>query len=59
MVKGGQYGEYPSRKAADLQQGDLVPNHDFRGIYSTILENFLELEAKPIVNGSFEQFSFL
>ena len=58
-VKGGQYGEYPSRKAEDLQQGDLVPNHDFRGVYSTILEKWLGLEAKPIVNGSFEQFSFL
>ena len=31
-VKGGQYGEYPSRKAEDLQQGDLVPNLDFRGL---------------------------
>ena len=58
-VKGGIYGEYPSRKAEDLQQGDLVPNHDFRGVYTTILESWLGLEAKPIVNGNFENFAFL
>ena len=58
-VKGGQYGEYPSRKAADLQQGDLVPNLDFRGVYSTILDDWLGLDAKPIVGGSFEKPDFL
>ena len=58
-VNGGIYGEYPSRKAEDLQQGDLVPTHDFRGVYTTILENWLGLEAKPIVNGNFENFNFL
>ena len=54
-VKGGQYGEYPSRKAEDLQQGDLVPNLDFRGLYSTVLEDWLGLDAKPIVKGTFEK----
>ena len=58
-VKGGQYSEYPSRRVADLQQGDLVPNTDFRGVYSTILEDWLGLDAKPIVEGTFEKPSFL
>ena len=58
-VKGGQYGEYPSRKPEDLQQGDLVPNTDFRALYSTILEDWLGLDAKPIVGGTFEKPSFL
>jgi uncharacterized protein (DUF1501 family) len=58
-VKGGQYGEYPSRKAEDLTQGDLAPNLDFRGLYSTILENWLGIDAKPIVKGSFEKPQFL
>ena len=53
-IKGGQYGEYPSRKAEDLQQGDLVPNMDFRGLYTTVLEDWLGLDAKPIVKGNFE-----
>ena len=54
-VKGGQYGEYPSTKPEDLQQGDLVPNLDFRGLYSTVLEDWLELDANPIVKGTFEK----
>ena len=58
-VKGGMYGEYPSRKPEDLEQGDLVPNYDFRGGYTTILEDWFGLDAKPIVNGAFEKHSFL
>ena len=58
-VKGGMYGEYPSRKPEDLEQGDLVPNYDFRGGYTTILEDWFSLDAKPIVNGAFEKHSFL
>ena len=58
-VKGGQYSEYPSLEARDLEQGDVVPNHDFRGIYSAILEDWLKLDAKPLVGGSFEKLPFL
>jgi uncharacterized protein (DUF1501 family) len=53
------YGRYPSAKAEDLEQGDLVPNYDFRGGYTTIIEDWFGLDAKPIVNGSFEKHSFL
>ena len=59
QVKGGQYSEYPSRRREDLQQGDLVPNTDFRGVYSTILEGWLGLDAKPLVGGTFEGPGFL
>ena len=58
-VKGGQYGEYPSTKPEDLQQGDLVPNTDFRGLYSSILEDWLGLDAVSIVGGAFEKPGFL
>jgi uncharacterized protein (DUF1501 family) len=58
-VKGGLYGEYPSLKAEDLTIGNLQYNNDFRSTYSTILERWLGIEAKPIVNGSFEQFAFV
>ena len=59
QVKGGMYGEYPSRKPEDLDQGDLVPSYDFRGGYSTLIEDWLGLDAKPIVNGNFEKLGFL
>ncbi len=58
-VKGGQYGVYPSTRASDLEQGDLVPNMDFRGVYSTVLEDWLGLDAVPIVEGTFEKPAFI
>jgi uncharacterized protein (DUF1501 family) len=58
-VKGGTYGEYPSLKESDLTIGNLKYNNDFRSTYTTILENWLHLDAKPIVNGSFEKFAFV
>ena len=57
-VKGGMYSRYPETRAEALEQGDLVPNQDFRGVYSTILENWLEVEAAPIVNGTFSSENF-
>jgi uncharacterized protein (DUF1501 family) len=58
-VKGGMYGEYPSLKDSELTIGNLKYNNDFRMTYSTILENWLQVEAKPIVHGNFEKFSFV
>ena len=58
-VKGGHYGEMPSLDARKLVQGDLNPNMDFRGIYSTILDKWMRLDPVPIVNGSYEQPRFL
>jgi uncharacterized protein (DUF1501 family) len=58
-VKGGEYSEYPSTAAEDLEQGDLVPNQDFRGVYSTILEHWMGLDAKPLVGGTFERPRFV
>ena len=57
-VKGGMYSRYPETRSEALEQGDLVPNLDFRGVYSTILENWLEIEAVPIVNGTFSSENF-
>jgi uncharacterized protein (DUF1501 family) len=58
-VKGGLYGEYPSLKESDLTIGNLKFNNDFRSTYATILEKWIGVDSKPIVNGSFEQFSFV
>ena len=58
-VKGGLYGEYPSLQPEKLLEGDLHFNYDFRGLYSTLLEKWMGLDAKPIVNGFFEQLDFI
>ena len=59
QVKGGLYGEYPSLDTAKLDDGDLMHNNDFRGVYSTILEKWMGLDAKSIVGGEFEQMAFI
>jgi uncharacterized protein (DUF1501 family) len=58
-VNGGMYSRYPETRADALEQGDLVPNQDFRGVYTTLLEDWLEVEAAPIVNGAFSRENFI
>jgi len=57
-VKGGMYSEYPSLKPEDLLEGDLHFKVDFRGVYGTMVEKWLGLDAAPIVGGRFEQLDF-
>ena len=60
QVKGGLYGEFPSLKLEGLDSdGNLDWNVDFRSIYTTILERWLGVDAKPIVGGAYEQLGFL
>ena len=58
-VKGGLYGEYPSLAPEQLLEGDLHFNNDFRGLYSTLLERWMGLDSKSIVEGVFEQLDFI
>ena len=58
-VKGGMYGTYPSLKPEDLNQGALDPNYDFRGFYSSVIDQWLGLDPVPIVGGQFEQVQFV
>ena len=58
-VIAGYHSEFPSMKAEDLQLGDQVPNIDFRGVYSNLLEDWIGLDAKPIVGGTFEKLDFI
>ena len=57
--QGRSLREMPSAAAEDLEQGDLVPNYDFRGGYATLLEDWFGLDANPIVNGNFEKLDWL
>jgi uncharacterized protein (DUF1501 family) len=58
-VNGGMYAEYPSLKEGDLLEGDLNYSVDFRGVYGTMVEKWLGLDAKPVVGGNFEQLAFV
>ena len=55
-VAGGLYSEYPSLEQSRWANGeDLEHTIDYRGIYGTILEQWLGVEAAPIVGGHYEQ----
>jgi uncharacterized protein (DUF1501 family) len=56
-VKGGLYGEYPSLDPSEQVSGDLRFNNDFRSMYSTVLDDWLNIQPDPIVNGHFEKFN--
>ena len=55
-VKGGLYAEYPSLAPDKQLDGDLRFNNDFRGLYSSVLDQWLRISPAPILNGTFEQF---
>ena len=58
-VKGGMYSQYPSLKPEEQLEGDLQYNYDFRGFYSSVLEQHMGLDPTGIVGGAFEQLDFL
>ena len=58
-VKGGMYSEYPSLKDEDLLEGDLHFNMDYRGVYGTMVEKWLGLDANAVTGGNFEQLDFV
>ena len=55
-VKGGLYAQYPSLDPARWVHGeDMEHTIDFRGIYGTVLEQWMGLDPTEIVGGNFEQ----
>ena len=58
-VKGGIYGEYPSLEP-DKQEagGNLKASMDFRSVYTSIVEDWLQMDPVPIVGGKFESVKF-
>ncbi len=58
-VQGGQYGEYPSMDAKDLVEGDLAFNLDFRSLYTEIMEDWLEVDAREVMDRDYEKVGFL
>jgi uncharacterized protein (DUF1501 family) len=52
-VKAGLAGRYPSLAPEDLFRGDLQHTVDFRSVYATVLERWLETKSGPILGRSF------
>ena len=53
-VKPGLVGAHPSLDPKELDRGDLKFAVDFRNVYATILQNWLETPMKPILGQTFE-----
>jgi len=54
-VNGGLHAAYPSLELNDLEFGDLRHTYDFRGLYATLLEQWMGVDSSPIVGGTYEQ----
>ena len=50
-------GKYPS--LSELVEGDLVFNLDFRSVYATLLEQWLEIDSQPILGARYETLQLL
>ena len=56
-VKGGLYGEYPS--LTETEKGDLKHTVDFRRVYTTLLDRWLNANAAKVLGNKFEPVAFL
>jgi uncharacterized protein (DUF1501 family) len=56
-VKEGLFGKHPS--LTDLDQGDLKHTTDFRSVYATILQEWLDTPSKPILGQQFKTMPLL
>jgi uncharacterized protein (DUF1501 family) len=56
-VRGGLQGEAPS--LSDLDDGDLRHHLDFRGLYATVLEDWLGVDAAPVLGRKFDKIRIL
>jgi uncharacterized protein (DUF1501 family) len=51
-LRGGWQGDYPS--LAQLDEGDLRYQVDFRQVYATLLEDWLEIDSHKILGGNYD-----
>ncbi len=56
-VRGGVHGKHPS--LTDLSDGDLIHHTDFRQVYASILDRWLNADPRTILGGDFEPVPFL
>ena len=52
-MKAGLLGAEPSLAPADLQDGDIKYNTDFRSVYASILQEWLQTNSVPILGQQF------
>jgi uncharacterized protein (DUF1501 family) len=58
LKRSGLYNKAPDLSKLD-QNGDLIYSIDFRSVYATILNNWLNVNDKTILNKSFSKLNFI
>jgi uncharacterized protein (DUF1501 family) len=56
-VKSGLHGATPS--LTDLEAGDLKMSVDFRHVYAALLEGWLAVDSRPVLDGEFSALAVL
>ena len=56
-LKQGVVGKHPS--LTDLDSGDLKYSIDFRTVYATVMQNWLDAPSKPILGAQFQTIPIL
>ncbi len=51
-VAGGLYGEYPDLAPEAQDEGDVRPSTDFRAVYASVLEQFLDVDSTDVLGSS-------
>jgi uncharacterized protein (DUF1501 family) len=54
MVQPGVLSDHPSMKPQDLDQGDLKYTVDFRGVYASVLDQWLKGNSKKVLGEAFK-----
>ena len=56
-AEAGLHGRYPS--LTDLDAGDLKYTVDFRSVYATVLEDWMQVDSKAVLGAAFEKLSLI
>ncbi len=57
LKKPGLYNDLPT--LSDLDEGDLAYNIDFRSIYASILDKWLQVDSRKVLNSGFRHLDFI
>ena len=58
-VKGGLHGAMPSLEKANLDDGDLRYTTDFRRVYATLLDGWLNADSTAVLKNKFESMALI
>ena len=58
-ARGGLIGKHPSLEASALAAGDVRYHTDFRQVYATLLDQWLGVDSRRVLNGEFDHVPLL